>query len=100
MFRPPSSRLSVRKKRCCKRSIIKPTLNSTAEKIRKKNVKESKFRLSETRPTKSTIVYKVIQSNSAVKSRCRDVEILINKLDNSRKKKIIKTFKSPKTISN
>ena len=66
--------------------------------MRKKKVNESKFKLSETNPIKSTTVYKVIQSNSAVNSKCSEVEIFISKLDNNKKKKTIKIFKSPKSI--
>lgn len=78
--------------------MIKPTLNSTAEKIRKKKVNERRFKLSETNPIKSTTVYKVIHSSSAVNNKCSEVEMFISKLDNSRKKKTIKIFKSPKSI--
>ena len=43
---PPMSRLSVRNNKCCKSNRTKPTENSTAEKIKKKNVKEIMFKLS------------------------------------------------------
>ena len=39
-------RLRVLTKKCCIRAISRPTPNSTAEKIKKKNDKESRFKLS------------------------------------------------------
>jgi hypothetical protein len=48
---------------------IAQTSNSTAEKIKKKNVNDRIFKLSLTSPTNNTIAYKVIQSNSAVNSK-------------------------------
>jgi len=80
--------------------MIKPTLNSTAENIRKKNVRESKFMLSYVNPIKRATTYRVIHNNSAVNRRCNEVDMFINKLDSSKKKKISKTFKSPKNIIN
>lgn len=43
---PPASKFRVRVRRCCTNIITRPTPNSTAEKIKIKKVKESKFRLS------------------------------------------------------
>jgi hypothetical protein len=78
--------------------IINPKPNSTAESIRKKNVKDSKFRLSYASPIKRVIIYKVIHRISAVNSKCRAVlmfnAILVNII---KKRKKIK-LKSPKVI--
>ena len=49
--------------------MTKPTANSTAEKIKKKNVKETRFRLSYDNPTINVKAYKVIQISSAVSRR-------------------------------
>jgi hypothetical protein len=64
-----SFKFNVRERICCKRKRTKPIPNSIAEKIKKKKVKESIFKLSYTRPTNKTIAYKVIHSNSAVRSK-------------------------------
>ena len=53
--------------------ITKPKPNSTADKIRKKKVRDSKFKLSKTKPLIRVNIYKVIHKNSAVKSKCKDV---------------------------
>ena len=58
------------------------------------------FKLSLTSPTNNTIAYRVIQSNSAVKSKWRAVFVLINKLPRIKKKKINNVFKSPKNKIN
>ena len=63
----------VRVNRCCINIITKPTANSTAEKIKKKNVKETKLRLSYDKPTMSVRAYRVIQISSAVSNRCNEV---------------------------
>ena len=47
---PPAFRLIVRVNRCCISIITSPTPNSTAEKIRKKKVRERTFRLSYSSP--------------------------------------------------
>lgn len=67
--------------------------NSIAENTKKKKVKESIFKLSKINPTSRTIVYKVIQSNSAVRSKCREVFVLIKILKNIKKKKKNNIFK-------
>ena len=74
------------------RSIItNPVPNSTADKIRKKNVNERKLTLSYIKPIIMTMEYNVIHKNSAVSSKCTAVftfnEILANKKKkiNSRK---------------
>ena len=78
--------------------IINPKPNSTAESIKKKNVKDSKFRLSYASPMKRVIIYKVIHKISAVNNKCRAVlmfnAILVNII---KKRKKIK-LKSPKVI--
>ena len=74
---------------------ISPSPNSTADNIRKKKVRESKFRLSNTRPIINEAAYKVIHNSSAVKSRWRAVLTFIAIL--AIKKKNINSimFKSP-----
>lgn len=54
-----------------------PIPNSTAERTKKKKVRDNKFKLSKSVPILSTIKYKVIQSSSAVKSRCKAVVTLV-----------------------
>ena len=49
--------------------ITRPTANSTAEKIKKKKVKETRFKLSYDNPTTNVKAYKVIQMSSAVSKR-------------------------------
>ena len=41
-----SDKLTERVSVCCSNIITKPTANSTADKIRKKNVNDNKFKLS------------------------------------------------------
>ena len=82
---------------CCTSIIIRPNPNSTADKIKKKNVKDSILRLSNTSPRTSTIIYKVIQSNSAVNSRCSAVFMFNAILANIMKNNINTKFKSPST---
>lgn len=83
---------------CWTNIIIKPKPNSTADKIRKKNVKDNILRLSKIKPINKHNMYNVIHNNSAVNNKCSAVftfkAILVNII-----KKITKTkFKSPKTI--
>ena len=80
--------------------ITNPTPNSTAENIKKKNVKESKFKLSYTMPINNVKAYKVIQRSSAVNNRCNDVLTLIIKVLSNIKKRIINKLISPKNIIN
>ena len=61
----------VRTKVCWNKIRTSPTLNSTAERIRKKKVNETKFKLSKKKPNSKVKAYKVIQINSAVNRRCR-----------------------------
>jgi hypothetical protein len=91
-----SFRLKVLSKICCKRIRTRPTPNSIAEKMRKKKVRESIFKLSYANPTNRTIAYNVIQSNSAVSNKCKAVLVLINKLPKIRKNSTNKVFRSPK----
>lgn len=44
----------------------------------------------------NTITYKVIHNNSAVKSKCNAVLVLINKVPRIKKKNKRRVFKSPK----
>lgn len=100
IFVSESFKFKVLRRICCSNSKTKPTPNSIAEKMRKKNVRDSIFKLSYTSPTNKTIEYRVIQSNSAVNNKCNAVFVLINKLPRIKKKKINKVFKSPKNKIN
>ena len=84
---------------CWTNIIIKPRPNSTADKIKKKNVNDSILRLSNTRPMNKHVMYKVIHKSSAVNNKCNAVltfnAILINMIKN----KINIKFISPKTIN-
>lgn len=51
------------------------------------------FKLSYINPTKSVIVYKVIQSNSAVSNKCNEVLVLTKTLKKIKKKKKNSKFK-------
>ena len=84
--------------KCCTSIITKPKANSTAENIRKKNVRESILTLSKMKPTSKTIIYKDIHSNSAVKSRCRAVFTFSIIVKKNIKNKIKTRFKSPNII--
>jgi hypothetical protein len=64
------------KKTFCKSIITSPIPNSTADKTRKKKVKDKRFILSKTNPTEITIIYNVIQSNSAVNNKCSALQTL------------------------
>jgi hypothetical protein len=80
--------------------ITKPTANSTAEKIKKKNVKETRFKLSYDNPIINVKAYKVIQISSAVSRRWSEVFVWVIKVLESMKNKINKRFKSPKNKTN
>jgi hypothetical protein len=82
------------------KSKIKPKPNSIAEKTKKKNVKDNKFRLSKIKPASSTIAYKVIHRISAVNSKCNAVLVFSIKLKKIKLKKIKSTLISPKSIYN
>ena len=95
-----SYKLKERVSKCCNRSKTKPTPNSIAEKIRKKNVRDNKLRLSYINPINKVTTYKVIQRSSAVKRRCKAVLVVLKKVLKSKKKRRIKVFKSPKNKIN
>ena len=78
--------------------MTRPRPNSTAESIKKKNVRESKLTLSKIKPTKSTITYKDIQSNSAVNSKCNAVLTFSTMVKKNIKNSIRTRFKSPNII--
>jgi len=78
--------------------MTRPRPNSTADKIKKKKVKESRFKLSNIRPPINVNIYNVIQRNSAVKSRCNEVFTLIVILEKSIKNKSTIKLISPKVI--
>jgi len=78
----------------CNRIIIKPTPNSTADKIKKKKVKESRLRLLYIIADNKTRIYKVIHNNSAVNNKCNAVLTFIIILRNKIKKRIKIKFKS------
>ena len=82
----------------CTNIIIRPSPNSTAESIKKKNVNDNKLRLSYDNPINKVITYKVIHKISAVKSRCRAVFTFKAILANSIKNKKNMKLKSPKVI--
>lgn len=65
-----SFKLSDLVKTFCTKSRTKPTPNSTADKTKKKKVKDKKLALSYTIPRDNTSTYKVIHKISAVSSRC------------------------------
>lgn len=55
IFVSESFKFNVRARMCCKSNNTRPIPNSIAEKIKKKKVNESIFKLSYTRPTNNTI---------------------------------------------
>ena len=77
-----------------------PTENSTAESIRKKNVKETKFRLSLAKPLTKVREYNVIQINSAVRRRWIDELVYTTNDERRTKKSKIKRLMSPKNKIN
>lgn len=83
---------------CCTSIITSPKANSTAEKIRKKNVNESRFTLSNINPTNNTMIYNEIHRSSAVSNRCRAVFIFITMVRKKKKNRIKIKFKSPNII--
>ena len=74
---------------------IKPNPNSTADNIKKKKVRESKFKLSNISPIIKEAAYNVIHNSSAVKSKCRAVLTFIAILAIKKKKINIIIFRSP-----
>ena len=95
-----SYKLKERVSKCWNKSKTKPTPNSIAENIRKKNVRDNKLRLSYINPINKVTTYKVIQRSSAVKRRCKAVLVVLKKVLKSKKKRRIKVFKSPKNKIN
>lgn len=93
---PETSKFRLRVIKCCSSMITKPTPNSTAEKIRKKNVNDSRLRLSYARPIRRVREYKVIQRSSAVNNRCSDVLVLVVKVLSKKRKSRSRMFVSPK----
>jgi hypothetical protein len=83
---------------CCTSIITRPKANSTAEKIRKKNVKDNILTLSKMKPTSKTIIYKDIQSSSAVNNRCSAVFTFNIMVKKKIKNKIKTKFRSPNII--
>lgn len=73
-----------------------PTENSTAEKIKKKNVSERRCKLSYITPTSKVNAYKVIHISSAVNSRCKAVFTCVVSVVISTKIRITARFVSPK----
>ena len=82
----------------CTKIITRPTPNSTADKTRKKNVKDKKFALSYKIPRDRTKTYKVIHKISAVNSKWRAELTLIDILAIINIKNRIYRFISPKYI--
>ena len=80
--------------------MTKPTPNSTAEKIRKKNVSDIRLFVSYITPIRRVKAYRVIQRSSAVSSKCMDVLVLVKRVLNKIRNSPIKRFISPKIISN
>ena len=76
---------------------MSPSPNSTAERIKKKNVKDNIFKLSNSNPRINTIIYKVIHNSSAVNKRCNAVFIFNAILANIIKNNNNTKFKSPST---
>jgi len=87
-----------RNKTCCISIITRPSANSAAEKIKKKNVKDSILTLSNRKPTSKTMMYSDIHISSAVSSKCRAVLTLRTIVNAKQKNKIKTRFKSPNTI--
>lgn len=75
--------------------ITRPIPNSTADKTRKKNVRDRKLTLSYKKPMDKDNIYKVIQSISAVNSRCRAVLTFIIIVTSIRKNSIENKLISP-----
>lgn len=95
MFCALSDKFSDLRRIFCTSIKIKPNPNSTADNIKKKKVKESKFKLSKISPITKEAAYKVIHSNSAVNSKWRAVLIFITILAIKKKKINNIIFKSP-----
>ena len=83
---------------CWTNIIIRPKPNSTADKIKKKKVKDIIFILSKTNPINKHSMYNVIHNNSAVNNKCNAVFTFNAILVNIIKNKINMKFKSPNII--
>jgi len=82
----------------CVSIITKPKPNSTADKTKKKNVKDRILILSYKKPMYKARRYSVIHKNSAVSNKCIAVFIFITILVNIKKNKNIIKFISPNNI--
>jgi hypothetical protein len=100
MFMSELSRVIVRVSKCCKSNKTRPIANSTAEKIRKKNVKDNIFRLSNANPVNKAKAYNVIHNNSAVSKRCNAVFVWIINVESRKKKNNKNVLKSNKNKIN
>ena len=80
--------------------MTKPIENSTAEKIKKKNVKETKFKLSKIKPVRSATAYNVIHKSSAVNKRWIEVLVCTSRVLTRIKNNMNNKFKSPKNKTN
>ena len=80
----------------CIRIITSPKPNSTADNTRKKKVRESRFRLSNTKPDNNTIMYNVTHNNSAVNNKCSAVFTLTSIVKKKKKNTISTKLMSPK----
>lgn len=74
---------------------IKPKPSSTAEKTKKKKVRDNKFKLSCVKPVNNDMTYKVIHNISAIKSKLRELLTLTNRFKKIKKKNKKSMFKSP-----
>lgn len=86
--------LIERSNKFCINMITSPNPNSTAEKIRRKKVKERIERLSVEYATKRDITYRLIHKNSAVNNKCRAVETLMTSVESTKTKVIMKRLSS------
>ena len=93
-----STKLNERNKIFWTSIKIRPKPNSTADNIRKKNVSDNIFKLSNIKPRTKDAEYRVIHNNSAVKRRCSAVFTLITILAKKKKKKRNIIFNSPMLI--
>ena len=99
LFWVQSFRFIDRSSTFCTKIITRPNPNSTADNMRKKNVRDIKFKLSNISPEISVRMYRVIQRNSAVNKRCKEVLTFIVMLANIIIKSSIIKLISPKVIS-
>ena len=83
---------------CCTNIITKPKANSAAENIKKKNVNDNIFTLSNIKPINSTIIYRDIHISSAVNNKCNAVFTLSIIVKKNKKNNKNTKFKSPNII--